>query len=91
MNYNPNGKRLIVSRKKNEEQSVGGILMPASHQDKKLSEGYVERIGSDCEGQHWDEGMHVIFAQFAGQEIMLDNESYLVLPEEDVLVYGADA
>ena len=44
-----------------------------------------------CEGDHWDEGMHVIFAQFAGQEIMLDNESYLVLPEEDVLVYGADA
>ena len=91
MKYNPNGKRLIVSRKKNEEQSIGGILMPASHQDKKLSEGYIDRIGVGCEGDHWNEGMHVIFAQFAGQEIMLDNESYLVLPEEDVLVYGADA
>jgi len=65
--------------------------MPASHQDAKLSEGYIERIGSGCEGEHWDEGTHVIFAQFAGQEIMLDNQSYLVLPEEDVLVYGDDA
>jgi len=62
--------------------------MPSSHQDQKLSEGYIERIGAGCEGDHWDEGMHVIFAQFAGQEIMLDNISYLVLPEEDVLVYG---
>jgi len=91
MNYSPNGKRLIVSRKKNKEQSIGGILMPASHQDAKLSEGYIERIGAGCEGEHWDEGTHVIFAQFAGQEIMLDNQSYLVLPEEDVLVYGDDA
>ncbi len=65
--------------------------MPASHQDAKLSEGYIERIGAGCEGEHWDEGTHVIFAQFAGQEIMLDNQSYLVLPEEDVLVYGDDA
>ena len=91
MKYSPNGKRLIVSRKKNEEQSMGGILMPASHQDKKLSEGYIERIGEGCEGAHWNTGMHVIFAQFGGQEIMLDNISYVVLPEEDVLVYGDEA
>ena len=90
MNYNPNGKRLIVSRKENKTESKGGIIMPSSHKDKKLSEGYIERIGAACEGQHWDEGLHVIFAQFAGQEIMVDHETYLVINEEDILVYGAE-
>ena len=65
--------------------------MPASHQDAKLSEGYIERIGTGCEAGYWNIGTHVIFAQFAGQEIMLDNQSYLVLPEEDVLVYGDES
>ena len=88
MNYSPNGKRLIISRKTHDAKSEGGIIMPSSHTDKKLSEGYIERIGTACEGEHWDEGMHVIFAQFAGQEIRVDGETYLVLPEEDVLVYG---
>jgi len=53
-------------------------------------EGYVERIGAGCKSDHWEEGMHVIFAQFAGQEISVDEDIYLVLPEEDVLVYGWD-
>ena len=48
MNYNPNGKRLIVSRKENKTESKGGIIMPSSHKDKKLSEGYIERIGTAC-------------------------------------------
>jgi co-chaperonin GroES (HSP10) len=65
MNYTPNGKRLIITRKKHKTESKGGIL-------------------------HWKEGLHVIFAQFAGQEIQFDDEVYLVMPEEDVLVYGEE-
>ena len=90
MKYSPNGKRLIVTRKKHELKSKFGILMPETMTEKKLSEGYIERIGAGCEGEHWDEGMHVIFAQFAGQEIKVGEDIYLCLPEEDVLVYGWD-
>jgi len=90
MKYTPNGKRLIVSRKKHEEKSKGGIVLPDTVSEKKLSEGYVVKIGEPCEGSFWEEGMHVIFAQFAGQEIKVDEDIYLVLPEEDVLVYGCD-
>ena len=90
MKYTPNGPRLIITRKKREQKSKFGIIMPDSMTEKKLSEGYIERIGAGCEGEYWDEGMHVIFAQFAGQEIKVDEDIYLVLPEEDVLVYGWD-
>ena len=90
MKYIPNGTRLIVTRKKHELKSKFGIIMPDQITAKKLSEGYVERIGAGCKSDHWEEGMHVIFAQFAGQEISVDEEIYLVLPEEDVLVYGWD-
>ena len=89
MNYIPNGKRLIITRKKYELKSKFGIIIPDEKQETKLSEGYVERIGVGC-GEHWEEGMHVIFSEFAGQEVRVDEESYLVLPEDDVLVYGVD-
>ena len=90
MNYLPNGTRLIVTRKKHELKAKFGIIMPESLSEKKLSEGYIKNIAEGCVGSHWKEGMHVIFAQFAGQEIMVDETPYLVLPEEDVLVYGWD-
>ena len=90
MEYTPNGKRLIVTRKKRETQTKFGIVLPETMTEKKLSEGYVERVAAGWEGDHWEEGMHVIFAQFAGQEIKVDEDIYLVLPEEDVLVYGWD-
>tara|TARA_R100000458_G_C8087340_1_gene119530 strand:- start:234 stop:521 length:288 start_codon:yes stop_codon:yes gene_type:complete len=90
MEYTPNGKRLIVSRKKHDIKTKSGIVLPDAVTEKKLSEGYIERIAIGCEGDHWDEGMHVIFAQFAGQEISVDGNVYLVLPEDDVLVYGWD-
>jgi chaperonin GroES len=90
MEYTPNGKRLIVTRKKHETKTKFGIVLPETMTEKKLSEGYVERIAAGCEGDHWEEGMHVIFAQFAGQEVKVGEDVYLVLPEEDVLVYGWD-
>ena len=90
MEYTPNGKRLIVTRKKHETKTKFGIVLPEQMTEKKLSEGYIERIATGCKGEHWEEGMHVIFAQFAGQEIKIDEDIYLVLPEEDVLVYGWD-
>jgi chaperonin GroES len=90
MKYTPNGKRLIVSRKKHDIKTKFGIVLPEQMTEKKLSEGYIERIARGCEGDHWEEGMHVIFAQFAGQEVKVGEDTYLVLPEEDVLVYGWD-
>ena len=90
MEYTPNGKRLVVTRKKNELKTKGGIVLPDSVTEHKLSEGYIERFSGGCEGEHWEEGMHVIFAQFAGQEISVDEEVYLVIPEDDILVYGWD-
>tara|TARA_R100001082_G_scaffold67691_1_gene38352 strand:- start:299 stop:586 length:288 start_codon:yes stop_codon:yes gene_type:complete len=90
MEYTPNGKRLIVTRKRNKLKTKSGIVLPDQITEKKLSEGYIERIAHGCEGEHWEEGMHIIFAQFAGQEIKMDDEVYLVIPEDDVLVYGWD-
>ncbi len=90
MEYTPNGKRLIITRKKHELKTKAGIVLPDNITEKKLSEGYIERFGTGCDNEAWEEGMHVIFAQFAGQEIKVDDEIYLVIPEDDVLVYGYD-
>lgn len=90
MEYSPNGKRLIVTRKKHELKTKGGIVLPDTYAERKLSEGYVERVGPGCENENFEEGMYVIFAQFAGQEIKVDEEEYIVIPEDDILVYGWD-
>ena len=86
LQYRPNGKRLLVTRKKHELKTKAGILLPDNVAEKILSEGYVERIGPDC-NETWSVGMHVIFAQFAGNDISIDEEDYVVIPEEDILVY----
>jgi len=90
MEYTPNGTRLIITRKKHEIKSKFGIIIPDSKTETILSEGYIKRIGVGCEGKYWEKGMHVIFGQFAGQDITVDEENFLVLPEDDVLVYGWD-
>ena len=91
MRYQANGKRLVITRKEAEEITAGGIVLPDSAKDAKLSEGYIESVGRACDAEYWEEGMHVVFAQFAGQEVKVEGEIYLVIPEEDVLVYDCGA
>ena len=91
MNVRPLGERIIVQRVEAEQKTKGGIVLPDTAKEKP-KEGKVVAVGS---GKRLDsgekapmtlkEGDKVLFTSYAGTEIKIDGEEYLIMKEDDVL------
>ena len=91
MNVRPLHDRIIVERLEEEEQRVGGIIIPDTAKEKP-QQGKVIAVGK---GKVKDDGKSVpldvkagdkiLFGKYSGQEIKLDGEEYLIMREEEVL------
>lgn len=87
----PLGDKILVKRLEAEERTAGGIVLPDSAKEKP-KEGKVIALGS---GKLLDDGKRgsfqvakgdrVLFASYAGTEVKVNGEEYLLMPEEDVL------
>jgi len=90
-NVTPLADKILVRRLQAEEKTAGGIVLPDTAKEKP-KEGKVIALGS---GKLLDDGTRntfqvkkgdrVLFASYAGTEIKIDGEEYLLMPEEDVL------
>jgi chaperonin GroES len=91
MNLRPLHDRIIVQRLEEGEQQIGGIIIPDTAREKP-QQGKVVAAGN---GKVNDEGKRVpldvkagdliLFGKYAGQEIKLDGEEYLIVKEDEVL------
>ncbi len=91
MNVRPLRDRILVKRIEEGEQRVGGIIIPDTAKEKP-QQGKVVAVGS---GRVNDEGKvipldvkagdTVLFGKYAGTEIKLDGEEYLIVREDEVL------
>jgi chaperonin GroES len=91
MNVRPLRDRILVKRIEESEQRVGGIIIPDTAKEKP-QQGKVVAVGS---GRVNDEGKvipldvkagdTVLFGKYAGTEIKLDGEEYLIVREDEVL------
>ncbi|KRM79146.1 hypothetical protein FC84_GL001312 [Lapidilactobacillus dextrinicus DSM 20335] len=87
----PLGDRIIVTVDKQEEETVGGIVL-ASNAKEKPQTGTVVAIGT---GRTTDdgkvipvsvkEGQTVMFDKYAGSEVKYEGETYLVLHDKDLM------
>ncbi len=87
----PLNDRIIVRRVEDQEQMRGGLYIPDTAKEKP-QEGEVIAVGN---GKLLDNGTRiaidikagdkVLFGKYAGTEIKLDGEEYLILREDDVL------
>ena len=92
MNLKPLNDRVIVKPKDAIEKSKGGVILPDTASKEKPIEGTVIAAGP---GKLTDEGKRtplevkkddkIIFSKYAGTEIKVEEESYLILREEDIL------
>jgi len=87
----PLGDRMLVKRLEAEEKTAGGIVLPDTAKEKP-KEGKVIALGSGKvldNGQRVDfqvkVGDRIIFSSYAGTEVKVDGEEYLIMREEDVL------
>ncbi|MGE5837529.1 MAG: co-chaperone GroES [Acidobacteriota bacterium] len=91
MKVRPLHDRIIVQRIEEEEQRVGGIIIPDTAKEKPqqgkviaVGKGRIEKDGKvtplDVKA-----GDTVLFGKYAGQEIKIDGAEYLIVREEEVL------
>lgn len=91
MNLKPLQDRILVKRIEVGEQIKGGIIIPDTAKEKPM-EGEVISVGSgkikeDGSRQPIDlkVGDRILFSKYAGTEVKIDNEEYLIMREDDVL------
>ncbi|MCG6157915.1 co-chaperone GroES [Rubinisphaera margarita] len=87
----PLGDKVVLKRQEAETKTAGGIVLPDSAQSKP-QRGEVVAIGdghTKSDGTKLPltvkEGDKVIFSSYAGDEIKLGDETYLLLRESDIL------
>lgn len=87
----PLNDRLIVKRVKQEETTSGGIVIPDNAKEKPI-EGEIVAVGKgklldngDVRPLDLKVGNVVLFGKFAGTEVKVDSQEYLVLREDDIM------
>ncbi|RMF13749.1 MAG: co-chaperone GroES [Candidatus Dadabacteria bacterium] len=90
MNLRPLHDRVIVERVESEETTKSGIIIPDTAKEKP-QEGKVIAVGDgkvvDGKKQEMNvkAGDRVLFSKYAGTEITVDGEEYLIMREDDIL------
>ena len=87
----PLGEKILVKRLEAETMTAGGIVLPDSAKEKP-KEGTVLAVGDGkmlADGTRGKfqvaQGDVVLFTSYAGTEIKIDSEEYLLMDESDVL------
>lgn len=86
MSIKPLADRVLVKPAAAEEKSVGGIIIPDTAKEKPLK-GEVIAVGNGTK----DEDMvvkpkdQVLYGKYAGTEIELEGDIYLIMRQSDIL------
>ena len=91
MNIKPLGDRVVIKVLEVEEKTPSGIVLPDKAKEKP-QEGEVVAVGT---GKVLDNGTkvelevkvgdRVIYSKYAGSEIKVKGEEYLILRQDDIL------
>lgn len=89
MKLQPIGKRIVIKKVEAEKTTSSGIVLPQSAQEKPQYAEVVaisEEVINDEEVKSVLEvGDKVIYSQYSGTDVKLDDEEYIVIKYEDVL------
>lgn len=95
MNLKPLGDRVIIKVLEEEEKTSSGIVLPDQAKEKP-QEGEIKAVGP---GRVLDDGKRaemdvkagdkVVYSKYAGTEIKIDGEEYLILRQDDILAVFA--
>jgi len=87
----PLGDRVLVKRVEAQEKTKGGIVLPDTAKEKP-KEGIVEAVGEGKVLENGErsklqvkKGDRVLFSSYAGTEIRIGGEEYLVMSEDEIL------
>lgn len=86
MKLKPLADRVLIQPTPAEETTLSGIIIPDSAKEKPLK-GTVIAAGKGTKDEEMvlKEGDTVLYGKYAGTEIELDGEKYLIMRQTDVL------
>ena len=91
MNVRPLRDRVLVKRVEEHEQRIGGIIIPDTAKEEPQHAKVVAvgrgRVNDDGKTIPLDVqvGEYVLIGKYAGTEIKLDGEEYLIVREDEIL------
>jgi chaperonin GroES len=87
----PLNDKIVVKRLEADAKTAGGIVLPDSAKEKP-KQGKVLSLGDGKRLETGEralmlvkEGDRVLFSSYAGNEVTIDGEEYLIMTEDDIL------
>jgi chaperonin GroES len=98
VNLRPLADRVVIKPLEREEMTKSGIVLPDTAKEKP-QEGLVEAVGNGRFNEQSGQrvpldvkvGDRVIYAKYAGSEVKIEEEDYLILSEKDILAIVVNA
>ena len=86
MNIKPLADRVLIKPAAAEERTAGGIIIPDTAKEKPL-QGEVLAVGNGTKDEEMTlkAGGRVLYGKYAGTEVELDGEKYMIMRQSDVL------
>ena len=91
MKLRPLQDRILVQRVEEETTTKGGIIIPDTAKEKP-AEGKVAAVGNGKVGDDGKrvalevkKGDRILFGKYAGTEVKVEGDEYLIMREDDVL------
>ena len=86
MNIQPLQDRVLIKPAVAEEKTAGGIIIPDTAKEKPL-QGEVLAVGAGTKDETMvlKAGDRVLYVKYAGNEVELDGEKYMIMRQSDVL------
>jgi len=90
MKIKPLGSRVLLKETESQETTKSGIVLPSNAKEKP----YVAEVAEAGPGEikdgkeikmHVKKGDKVLYSKYAGTEIKLDGEKYLIVKQDDIL------
>ena len=86
----PLGDRVVIKNVDMEETTKGGILLTTSAKEKpQMAVVLAVGPGGNVDGKevkmYVEKGQKVIYSKYAGTEVKLDGEEYIIVRQSDIL------
>ncbi|MBT6691584.1 co-chaperone GroES [Candidatus Parcubacteria bacterium] len=87
MNLKPLGDRVIVQPMPKEETTKSGIILPETVNKEARQEGKLVAIGNGEKVSQLNlaTGQKVVFSEYGGSDIKVDDQEYKILNHDDLL------
>ena len=90
MKIMPLGDRVVIQNVGAEEQTKGGLYLATTAKEKpQMAVVLAVGPGGNVDGKeitmHVKEGQKVIYSKYAGTEVKLDGEEYIIVRQSDIL------